>query len=129
VLPARGAGSALPDQSHRGSARRVARLQALMALPSNPAIQQGFDRAQGWSASVHKTRPYSSQAQCWGGASRRSRVPQRAPFNLTRIKVNADEGLPSVNAVNPDYSKNAPCLWGRSFQGFESGHPWKDSTK
>ena len=38
-------------------------------------------------------------------------------FNLTRIKVNADEGLPSVNAGNPSYTKNARYLWGRSSKG------------
>jgi hypothetical protein len=38
-------------------------------------------------------------------------------FNLTRIKVNADKGLPSVNAGTPGYTKNARYLWGRSSRG------------
>jgi hypothetical protein len=50
-------------------------------------------------------------------------------FNLTRIKVNADEGLPSVNARYPNYPKNAPYLWGRSFRGAKAGSPCKDSTE
>jgi hypothetical protein len=50
-------------------------------------------------------------------------------FNLTRIKVNADEGLPSVNVPDLTYTKNAGHLWGRSSKGAEVSSPCEDSTE
>lgn len=49
--------------------------------------------------------------------------------DLTRIKVSADEGLPSVNARYANYPKNAPYLWGRSPQGASESSRWQGSTE
>ena len=49
-------------------------------------------------------------------------------FNLTGIKVNADKGLPPVNADTPIYTKNARYLQRRD-GGIVSGVTPRDSTE